>query len=375
MPSSQSTPRTQSKSTDTLGESTAKTSHRKASAYGGDFEQHLLDHGIYPNNRVQKPHNWHAIQDMIAQPRPSLSPSTFSDEAFELFQQANEEALTEAMVMRKPFRIISGDANISSASELPFGNLEPLTNGTLVDAKPDFYDGVQPTKIDRRIRQELSSHIIPSTQQQAPALPNFFLEAKGPHGDVIVSKRQACYDGALGARGMHSLRTYGAEDHEEAYDNNAYTITSTYHSGSGTLQLYATHPTQAANPESGPEYYMTQIKSFAMTGAAETFREGASALRNARDWTREQRDETIVAANDRLRDLPREVSGLESSDLSMLSQFTNDTIVLESETSADELALDENIILDEIPKRSKREAENRPETRPKRRLKKEASQH
>ncbi|KAI9747367.1 MAG: hypothetical protein M4579_007481, partial [Chaenotheca gracillima] len=298
MPSSQSTTWTRSKSPNTLGDSTVKTSHRKSSAYHRDFEQHLIDHDIHPNNRTQKPYNWDEIQQNIAQPRPSLSPSKFSDGAFETFQQANEEALTEAMVMRQAFPIISGNADIPSTGELPFGNLEPLTDGTLVDAKPDFYDGARPAQIHRQIRSELGSYITPSTQQQAPALPNFFAEGKGPHGSAAVAKRQACYDGALGARGIHELRSFGVEDSETLYDSNAYTITSTYHDG--TLKMYTTHPTQPREDKTSPEYYMTQLNTYTLTGTAERFREGASAFRNARDWAKEQRDDLIAAANARV---------------------------------------------------------------------------
>ncbi|KAL8700904.1 MAG: hypothetical protein Q9201_005199 [Fulgogasparrea decipioides] len=335
---SQSTSRTRSKST--RGESTEKTSYRKSSAYHRDFEQHLIDYGIHPYNRTQKPRNWDEIQQKMAQPRPSLSPSKFSDGAFETFQQANEEALTEAMVMRKPFPIISGNADIPSAGELPFGNLKPLTDGTLIDAKPDFYDGAYPTQIDRQIRAELGSYIVPSTQHQAPALPNFFTEVKGPDGSGAVAKRQACYDGVIGARGVDEFRAYGIDKPETVYDENAYTITSTYNSATGSLQVYTIHTTEPTDPDKSPGYYMTQLRSFAMTDTAGSFREGASAFRNARDWAEEQRNELIITANGRLKGMGRETSTLESSAHSMQSQSTNGPTALESETSADELAQD-----------------------------------
>ncbi|MCJ1423861.1 hypothetical protein MMC29_001746 [Sticta canariensis] len=281
-PPSRSTSRTRSKSTNTLGVSTVKTSHRKSSAYHRDFEQHLIDHDIHLNNRTQKPHNWDEIQQKMAQPRPSLSPSKFSDGAFENFQQANEEALTESMVMRKSFPIISGDADIPSAGELPFGNLKPLTDGTLVDPKPDFYDGARLAQIDRRIRAELAPYIVPSTQQQAPALPNFFTEVKGPEGSGAVAKRQACYNGAVGARGVHELRSFRAGDSDTLYDNIAYTLTSTYHNGN--LKFYTTHPTPSTDPEVSSEYHMTHFGGWDLTGSPEQFRQGAGAFRNARDW-------------------------------------------------------------------------------------------
>lgn len=174
---------------------------------------------------------------------------------------------------------------------MAFGNLEPLTDGTRVDAKPDLYDGALPAPIDRRIRGELSASIIPLTLRQAPVLPNFFTEVKGPDGSTAVAKRQACYDGALGARGIHELRSFGT-DATIAYGNNAYTITSTYHDGN--LKMYTTHPSPSTDSESSIEYHMTQLGSWALTGSGGQFREGARAFRNARDWAKEQRNKIIA---------------------------------------------------------------------------------
>ncbi|QSS48831.1 hypothetical protein I7I53_08962 [Histoplasma capsulatum var. duboisii H88] len=125
---------------------------------------------------------------------------------------------------------------------------------------------------------------------------NFFLEAKGPDGSLSVATRQACYDGALGARGMHSLQTYRQDG--PIYDNNMYTLTSTYHGG--TLNLYTTHIKKSDDSDGRPEYIMTQLKGWSMTSDLETFRQGASAYRNARDWAKEKRDEFIGMANKRL---------------------------------------------------------------------------
>ena len=94
----------------------------------------------YPNNRVTpKPNNWTEINSRLAQPRPSLSPSRFSEGAYDTFQRTNARALSECKVMRTAFPIIAGSANIPNEGELVFTNLEPLTDGTLVDAKPDYY--------------------------------------------------------------------------------------------------------------------------------------------------------------------------------------------------------------------------------------------
>ncbi|RJE19571.1 hypothetical protein PHISCL_08105 [Aspergillus sclerotialis] len=94
---------------------------------------------------------------------------------------------------------------------------------------------------------------------------------------------------------MHALQVYQQE--KLIYDNNAYTITSTY--ADGTLKLYTTHLTEPKGPDCRPEYIMTQLDAWAMTGNQETFLQGASAYRNARDWAKEKRDEFIRLANER----------------------------------------------------------------------------
>ena len=365
MPSNQSSSRTQSKSKNTLGDSTAKTTTsktKKTSPYDPNFEQNLIDNCIYPshydfpNDRVPpKPNNWKDINEMLREPRPSLSPSRFSDKAFDTFVRTSSRALNEDAVMGDVFPVIQGTADIPSAKNLVFANLEPLTHGNLVDAKPDFYDGARPAQIDLRIREELGSYITPATQGQAPALPNFFTEAKGPDGSAAVAKRQACFDGALGARGIHKLRSLNT-DPTLAYDNNAYTITSTYNDG--TLKIYTIHPTQASDMEDSPEYHMAQLRGWLLTDTPETFRQGVGAFRNARDWARTQRDELIVTANGRPTAMPGETSTLEPSTHS-ISQSTIELDALESETSADELSQDVGQSSSFSYKRLKREPEKR----------------
>ncbi len=137
-------------------------------------------------------------------------------------------------------------------------------------------------------------------------------------------------------RGIHELRSYVGQ--ETLYDNNAYAITSTYHGGSGDLTIYTTHPTPSNDPQNPIEYRMTQLRGWKMTDIPETFRQGASALRNARDWAKEKREELIIAANGKVPDM--EHSDLVSSTQSFVSLSSNEAAHPESETSADELALD-----------------------------------
>nr|KMM68927.1 hypothetical protein CPAG_05250 [Coccidioides posadasii RMSCC 3488] len=107
--------------------------------------------------------------------------------------------------------------------------------------------------------------------------PNFFLEAKGPDGSLVIAMQQACYNGALGACGIHSLQTY--QQDELINNNNAYTLTSTYHGGQ--LKLYMIHINKPGYTDGHSKYIMTQLKGWSMTSDLETFCLGASAYQNA----------------------------------------------------------------------------------------------
>lgn len=181
---------------------------------------------------------------------------------------------------------------------VPFTNLEDLTNGSLAPAKPDVYYGARPEQLDRRVRDHLAALIIPSTQHDLPIVPNFSLEVKGEDARASVVKRSACYIGALGARGMDSLQAYSAGN--SPGDNSAYTISATYHNS--LILLYAHYPVCSEAPGHRPTYRIHQLNGWGMTGNIKAFREGATAYRNARAWTKEKRDEAILRAN-------QEVSG------------------------------------------------------------------
>lgn len=66
-------------------------------------------------------------------------------------------------------------------------------------ANSGLFHGAHPERVDRQIR---SSHLIPSRMKNTPMAPNLYLEAKGLDESAAVASRQACYDGAIGARGM-----------------------------------------------------------------------------------------------------------------------------------------------------------------------------
>jgi hypothetical protein len=304
--------------------------------YSRNFQQKLIDGGIYPDeyeypdSRVPlEPDNLEEINQRLAQPRPSLSPSQFSNKKFKEFKRADAHVSKENKTTKRVIPIIEGKItdNKCVKGEVLFTNLKPLTNDMLTAAKPDLYYGARPEQLDRRVRDELSGHIIPSTQDDLPIAPNFFLAAKGPDGTAAVARRQACYDGALGARGIHSLQSYGED--EPVHDNNAYAITSIY--SDGQLKMYTSHPTQPTSPKGRPEYCMTQLNTWGMTGNLDTFRQGATAYRNARNWTKEQRDEAIRRANERANDSQVETLAIDAS-FSGVSSFTTEASLDEAST-------------------------------------------
>lgn len=270
--------------------------------YDRAFEQHLIDHSIYPEEyeypdgtALPQPENLQEIRERLKRSRPSLSSSKFSDADFKQFRRENANARKEKQVTTSVIPVIQGKIRDSRciSGGIPFANLGQMTDGTLVPGNPDVYHGARPEKLDRRVRDELHKLIVPSTQNSLPILPNFCLAAKGPGGSLEVAERQVCYDGALGARSMHAIKAYAKDG--EAYDGNAYAITSTYHGG--TLKMYTSHSIQPKNPKDRPEYILTQIDGWSMTSNRETFKDGATAFRNAIDWAKEKRDHAIARAN------------------------------------------------------------------------------
>ncbi|TKA51468.1 hypothetical protein B0A55_13309 [Friedmanniomyces simplex] len=185
--------------------------------YDPQFEQMLIDRGVYPDGfrtlsgaKPPKPQNMEDICRRLSQPRPSLSPSQFSEGAFEDFQDKNRAVSTEQDVMEDVFPTIRGSAGtrFHKAGNTPFNNLVGFAPG-ITEAKVDGYDGARPIEIELAVRRDLHGYIIPSTRTDLPAAPNHLTEVKGPAGRADVLRRQAMYAGAVGARGMFELQNYG----------------------------------------------------------------------------------------------------------------------------------------------------------------------
>ncbi|KAF5024697.1 hypothetical protein F66182_3226 [Fusarium sp. NRRL 66182] len=277
------------------------TTTRSTGPYDRAFQQHLIDHHVFPpdyeypnGDELPEPENIDDIKRVLEQSRKSLSPSRFSKEEFKKFKRADAHATKESRVVATVIPIIEGDAGDPRgvASDIAFSNLDHLTDGSLVCAKPDLYYGARPEQLNKEVREALSNFIIPSTQDDLPIAPNNFLEVKGPDGSLSVATRQAIYNAALGSRALQALQSYGTE---QIHDIKAYTLAWTYHGG--TLKAYASHRIPPSTPEKQFGYAMTQLKGWSMTSDADTFRQGATAYRNGRDWAKLQRDQAIAQAN------------------------------------------------------------------------------
>ena len=216
----------------------------------------MIDNSVYPDGyspaegtRAPKPNNIKEMREMLSQPRPSLSPSVFSEDAFEEFQDSNRRAKSELAATANVIPYITGskDRQFETARDVKFNNLTKF-DPNITTLQPDGYYRAKPSQVGLRIRTDLDEHIIPSTSKHLPIAPNFFRKDKSAKGRADVAQNQAMHDGAVRARGILHLQSYGHAT--PTYDGNAYTIASTYLDGQ--LKMYATHPGAPADDTSEP---------------------------------------------------------------------------------------------------------------------------
>ena len=51
--------------------------------------------------------------------------------------------------------VIFGNVNILNEENLQFTRLDPIASDTIVDAKPEFYDGACLEDVDQKVREDL----------------------------------------------------------------------------------------------------------------------------------------------------------------------------------------------------------------------------
>ncbi|KAL2821762.1 hypothetical protein BDW59DRAFT_164100 [Aspergillus cavernicola] len=262
-----------------------------------NFEDHLVDHQIYPpgywypdGRQMTRPDNLKEIRRRLAAPRPSIA--DISEKDFKKFAATYWTTHPENKVKASVISALETKSSQYAGRRRRFTNLAPLTDGTIfVQGEPDICHGARLGQLDPQVCKELSKQIVPATEaDDVPVAPNFFLIVRGAEASSIDAERQACYYGALGSRAINALHSYRKD--KPVYDNNAYTIIATY--SCGVLEIYATHIVECRRgTRGGLEYLMTRLGAWPMHGNLETFQQGVIAYRNARDWAKEMRDEAI----------------------------------------------------------------------------------
>lgn len=232
---------------------------------------------------------------------PFLSLSLFEELAIEESRREHAAIVFKSNLLRTVFPILCGSTNILHGENVLFDGLHQMVED-IPYPQPTFYDGVPPAEIDERVKEDLQHLIIPSAANpQAPAVPNFFVEIRAPSEDEKWIRCRACYNGALGARAIHSVQNYGRD--EPIYDGNAHVITTIYDPRTGVLQIFLSYVIRSSKTGQLAEYYMTELGSWNLTDDKESFVRGTTVFRNARDFAKERRDRFIKEANAKAREL------------------------------------------------------------------------
>ncbi len=271
------------------------------SAYDPCFEQHLNDNGV-STRRGQNPAILGRIKSRMRRRRQSLSASNLSDAAWDQYAQTAGVCTTQAEVLECVLPGLKGNSNaIDHAANRLFNNFESIVTTPEVKVStpmPDWYEGQAPSEDDIRLRDVLGKSIMPCSNFSLPMLPNFFIELKGSADNGNVCRLQAIHDGLFGARAMNRIRSYAFEHNTKDHDTTGYAIIATL--AGSVLSMAVVHTAQATAPHRELDYHVTPLFAAVLTSDKRQFREAAQSFRNLRDWTKEQREAAISAANKRI---------------------------------------------------------------------------
>ncbi|PYI08873.1 hypothetical protein BO78DRAFT_309673 [Aspergillus sclerotiicarbonarius CBS 121057] len=285
--------------------------------YDDRFGMQLMYNGIWRNEfpgddgRVPAPpRNVDAINQRLSRRRASLTEWSFSEADFKRFRHIAANSGYKGAIRAEVLPTIWGerDRHASVLGQVGiFVNIAPFSQEwPLPLATPDYFHGACSEHLNFEILEKIHDQIIPwrDVFVEAPLAPNFFVEVGNPDHPTAVCFRKATYAGAIGCRAVQALQS--SNRRERFYDDKAYTITVTY--ASGMLTLYAHHAiphVPDAHSSRPSDYIMTQLGAWSMIHDAATFRQGATAFRNALDWTAEELEKAIISANQRERALWR----------------------------------------------------------------------
>ena len=290
-------------SMDTESKIPSQKKSSKISVYDWHFEQILIDNGIYgaeyddDDEKYTRPQAsiHQELIDILEEKGPNHIAFQIDEKEYKDFKAKSANPSNESTWVKNVFSIIEGkEVQPLHLVDHAFNNLEPFFDVHVPDAKPDVYDGLKQDGVHKRVRTDLETLIIPTKVPRGPMLPNFFVEAKGGLGKTAVVLRQACYDGAIGARTVHQLWSFNKHP-DTTYDNNAYTISVTL-TAEKVMKIYAHHPTMTNDPKLPTVYHMDLLDSF-LLDSFERYCTSVTAFRNIRRWAELKRYELARDVN------------------------------------------------------------------------------
>lgn len=151
----------------------------------------MIDRFVYPPeyHLTQEPANLEDIRARLGRRRPSLDQSRFSNDDYSEFLKNRRKAVSKSSALTLVFSTFVGNLDILYGQDISFRRLERLTDGTISKPRPEFYDGVHPSKIGRWLREDLASLITPSNNPSAPILPTFLMTAAAPTSTMTCLER------------------------------------------------------------------------------------------------------------------------------------------------------------------------------------------
>ena len=208
------------------------------------------------------------------------------------FLWAIEKSSLKKEVMVNVFPAIRGGLRYLTAVSRICPNVADLSDDDkLIIPKPDYMEGCEMFHANMRLCAVLSPFIVTANVEEAPFAPNLFAKILGNSDSLEAAEKQARYDGAIGARGIHMMLNLGKAI--EVFDGKAYTVTFIYYSGFLRMYLHFIVPT--GDPEYPRCYQTARAGSWALEDL-EGFRDGVTAYRNAQDLAHELREEVVRQA-------------------------------------------------------------------------------
>ena len=298
-PSSKDPKMSLKRKSDAQGKTESDSKRTKTSrAYDANFETMLRARNVeLPGWNTPRPANFDELIAIMKRPASKPVSQEVLNLEYEKVFKSIEQGTSEDKVKTNVFTKIRGNDDEkypNAMNKLCTGWARLFPDVELPRAKPDYLEGLPSDSGTRLLRQQLKPYVAPL--EDGPCLPNFFLELKGPVGTIECAKRQALYDGALGARGMLYARRAGTDN---GSDNIAFTFSGIY--ASENLRLYAHWVTQPQGVNNGYHYHMYTLGQYIITTSVQDFQTAVMAFRNLRDHAAQLRMSIAKVAESKYR--------------------------------------------------------------------------